>query len=181
MELFELVNMVSELCAFYERQKEPKQATIELWFKMVKNIPSEPILWITQRIKETHEVFPKNIPATLWGSYTEWQRVNPDKKAIENYFDCPDCNEGLIFATKKKNDLKYRYVFRCVKCKQNHCRAYPLSSPMGLKEDGYDVIPKEGNLKSTNKKDSNLSDLVKSIIHPVDRKSQDYTDDQIPF
>lgn len=137
MQQIELAGLITELCNFYER-KEPKQNTVELWFKLVKNIPSEPIAWITKKIFETHESFPRNITAALWSSYTEWQQANPDKRAIESYFDCPDCNEGLIFAKKKKNGIDYEYIFRCSKCRQNHVKAYPIASRLELLEE-YEV------------------------------------------
>lgn len=137
MQQIELVNLITELCSFYER-KEPKQNTIELWFRLVKNIPSEPIKWITQRIFENNESFPRNITATLWATFTEWQSANPDKRAIENYFHCPDCNEGLIFASKEKNGINYKYVFRCAKCMQNKTKAYPVMSRLELLEN-YEV------------------------------------------
>jgi hypothetical protein len=162
VELSELNELITELALFYER-KEPKNQTIELWFKMVKKIPSEPIKWMVKKIQEKHESFPKNITSALWGSYTEWQQANPDKIKQQDFWDCPDCNEGLIFAKKKKEGNNYEYVFRCVKCKQNHCRSYPLASPMELKEEGYDVIPKGGNLKSIYKPNRDLNGLLTSF------------------
>lgn len=155
----ELVNIISELCSFYER-KEPKIATIELWFRLVKNIPSEPLLWIVKKIQEVHESFPKNITSALWGTYTVWQQTFPEKKTIKRFFDCSDCNEGLIFARKKNAPHVSEFVFRCSKCRQDNTRSYPLSSRLELLEE-YDVVPKEGNLKAYDKKP--ISELISEI------------------
>ena len=136
MQQIELATLITELCGFYER-KEPKQNTIELWFKLVKNIPSESLNWVTKKIFETHESFPRNITASLWAAFTEWQQANPDKRAIQSYFSCTDCSEGLIFARSKKTGNEY--VFRCAKCRQDHTKAYPVSSRLELLEN-YEVV-----------------------------------------
>jgi hypothetical protein len=134
MQLNEFTKALTSLCDFYER-KEPKQATIELWFRLVQRMPSEPIPWIVKKIQETQESFPRNMTAAFWGSYTEWQQAYPDKKAHKDYFHCPDCNDGLIFAKKEKNGVKYSYVFRCVKCKQDNTKAYPMASRLELLQE----------------------------------------------
>ena len=137
MELYEFTKALSTLCDFYER-KEPKQSTIELWFGLIKRMPSEPIPWIIKKIQETHETFPKNMTAAFWGTYSEWQQANPDKRAIQSFFDCSDCSEGLIFAKKIIEGKKYSYVFRCTKCRQNHNQNYPSMSRLELMEN-YEV------------------------------------------
>lgn len=165
MTLYELTNIVNELANFYER-KEAKPSTIELWYRLVKNIPSEPIKWITKKIEETHETFPRNLTSAIWSTYGEWLQSYPEKKSIEKYFDCPDCVEGLIFAKKKsKEGFDYEYVFRCAVCKQSRTRSYPVSSAKELKDQGYNVTPKEGNLKHTTK---NLNKIIGSFIRPIE-------------
>jgi hypothetical protein len=138
MQMNEFTNLLNELSSFYER-KEPKPTTIELWYHLIKNIPSEPVTWITKKIEENYESFPKNLTAALWSTYNEWQQVYPEKKAIENYFDCPDCHEGLIIVYKKVNNYNYEYVFRCARCKQSRLRAYPLGGKKELLENGYSL------------------------------------------
>jgi hypothetical protein len=137
MEIFEFAQSLKTLCDFYER-KEPKQSTIELWFESVHKMPSEPLKWIVKKIQETHDSFPKNMPSAFWSGYTEWQSANPDKRATPSFFACSDCNEGLIFANKVVNKIKYSYVFRCTKCKQNHNNNYPAMSRLELLEN-YEV------------------------------------------
>lgn len=139
MTLDDFTGLITELSDFYER-KQPKPHTIELWYRLIKRIPHEPLKWIMRHIEDNYESFPKNITAALWEAYTEWQQANPDKMAKESFFDCPDCSEGLIFARKTKNNISYKYVFRCVKCKQNHCRSYPESSKSELIAEGYDIL-----------------------------------------
>jgi hypothetical protein len=168
MEKTEFVDLLKELSDFYER-KEPKTSTIDLWYRLVQRIPSEPVKWITKKIEEVYEAFPRNLTAALWSSYTQWQQSYPEKKAKKVYFDCPDCNEGLIFAKKKNAPHVSEFVFRCSRCRQDNTRAYPLSSRLELLEE-YDVMPKEGNLKSSNK---NLNDLVKKVGHAISEPRPD--------
>jgi hypothetical protein len=161
MQLLEFNNLLTELSNYYER-KEPKTSTIDLWYNKIHAIPSEPIKWIAKKIEESNDSFPKNLPSAIWGAYTEWQQANPEKLARESFFDCPDCNEGLIFAKKQKNGVNYSYVFRCARCKQNHYRAYPLDSPIELLEE-YEVTLKKGNLKSSYKVERNIKNIISSI------------------
>jgi hypothetical protein len=136
MTISDLTNLVNELSTFYER-KEPKPSTIELWYRLVKNIPLEPIKWIIKKIEENYDSFPKNITSALWSTYGEWQQSYPEKKSIENYFDCPDCHQGLIFAYKQIDNMNYEFVFRCSLCKQSRTKAYPLGSRKELERQGY--------------------------------------------
>jgi hypothetical protein len=131
-----------EIAAFYERKQQPSQKTFDIWFDRIKNVPSESLMWITRKIQDEYEYWPKNITATLWSFYHQWLDSNPDKRAIENFFDCPDCDEGLITAYKEKNNTKYRYVFRCTKCKQNKIAAYPRASRVELLGEGYEIRKK---------------------------------------
>ena len=128
-----------EMAAFYERKQQPAQKTFDIWFNKVQKIPAESLKWITKKIQDEFEIWPRNITATLWAMYHQWLDAYPEKRAIENYFYCPDCNDGLITARKAKNDVNYRYIFRCPKCKQNHNRSFPLVSRAELMNDGYDV------------------------------------------
>jgi len=161
MELYEFTKMLKELMDFYER-KEPKQGTIELWFGKVSKVPSEPIKWIVNRIENDYETFPKNFCKAIMDTYREWTQANPDKRAAQRYYDCPDCNEGLIWARKLVENKPYTYVFRCLKCKQNTTQAYPLASRLELRAE-YDVIPKLGDLSETAKKYRNWKELVKNV------------------
>ena len=90
MTLDEFTGIVTELSDFYER-KQPKINTIELWYRSIKRIPSEPVKWIARHIEDNYESFPKNIVSALWGGYTEWQQAHPDKAARESFFHCADC------------------------------------------------------------------------------------------
>lgn len=138
----EFEDFLIEIGHFFERSKSPSVRTIDIWFEKIKAIPFESLKWITRRIQDEYEYWPKNITATLWSFYHQWLDAHPDKRVIENYFDCPDCDEGLITACKEKNSTKYRYVFRCTKCKQNRTPAYPKASRVDLLSEGYEVMKK---------------------------------------
>jgi hypothetical protein len=142
VELFEFTQILKELVDFYER-KEPKQGTTELWFDKVKRIPSEPIRWMLQKIQDEHEAFPRNVPGALWGAFREWQQAYPERIDRKDYFDCPDCTDGLIWAKQIKNGIPYGYVFRCARCKQNNCQQYPMTRLDEIKAD-YEIRPKKG-------------------------------------
>jgi hypothetical protein len=132
MELAEFSRALTKLCDFYER-KEPKHGSIELWFESVGKMPSEPISAIVRKIQETHDTFPRNLPATFWAAYNEWIQAHPEKRTIRNYFNCPDCNEGLLFCIH--NETRGRFVFRCVLCRQDNTRAYPFGSRKSLSNE----------------------------------------------
>lgn len=144
MELFEFTSMLKELSDYYERAKEPKHGTTELWFDKIRKIPSEPIKWITRKIEDENDSFPRNLPGAVYGAYREWLQANPDRISTRNYFDCPDCTDGLIWARLEKNGQRYTYVFRCVRCKQSTVHAYPMVSRLELMAD-YAVVPKNGD------------------------------------
>lgn len=138
----EFDSFLIEMAAFYERKQQPAQKTFDLWFAKVQAIPAESLKWITKKIQDEYEIWPRNITATLWAFYHQWLDAHPEKRAIETFFNCSDCDEGLITAYKKKNDIKYRYVFRCSKCRQDKTKAYPIGSRMELMNDGYEIMPK---------------------------------------
>lgn len=174
MELFEFTKILKDLCDYYER-KEPKQGTVELWFEKIKRIPSQPIKWILHKIFDDHDAFPKNVPGALWASYREWQQANPDKVAVIDFFECPDCVDGLIWVKGVHKDHVYGYVFRCAKCKQNHCQQYPMAYREELKEN-YEVMPK-GGWPHVPKRGRNIRELVSSV--GVLKKEQPV--EEVPF
>jgi DNA-directed RNA polymerase subunit M/transcription elongation factor TFIIS len=144
MEQFEFIKIIKDLCDYYERPKEPRQGTIELWFGKVKSIPSEPINWISKKIEDDYDSFPRNLPGAMWGAFREWQQANPHRMTEKQYFDCPECSKGLIYAKNIKNGHSYGYVFRCAMCRQSTVVAYPMALRTELQAD-YEVTPKSGN------------------------------------
>src|SRR5574343_592121 len=72
--------IITTLCEYYER-REPKNAALEAWFARCRHIPAEPLDYIAQKIMENHETFPKNLPAAMRDTFTEWLQANPDKRA----------------------------------------------------------------------------------------------------
>ena len=162
MELFEFTTILKELSDYYERAKEPKHGTVELWFGKIRKIPSEPIKWIVRKIEDENDSFPRNLPGAVWGAYREWMQANPERMAVKNYFDCPDCTDGLIWARMEKNGCRYTYVFRCARCKQSTVQVYPLAGRMELKAD-YDVIPKNGDPYDGARRPRNVREMVAEI------------------
>jgi hypothetical protein len=130
--------VITKLCDYYER-KEPKNAAMEVWFARCKPIPTEPLGYITQKIMDNNEIFPKNLPAAMWESFNEWLQANPEKRAQKTYTHCPDCEDGLIFTSKYSEKLKtkYKYVFSCGKCRQSEFRQYPMAMLHELAAEGH--------------------------------------------
>ena len=162
MELFEFTKLLKELTDYYERAKEPRPGTTELWFGKVKNISSEPLAWIISKIEAENESFPRNLPGAVWGAYREWMQANPDRMAVKRFFDCPDCTDGLIWARMEKNGQRYTYVFRCSRCRQSTVQAYPMVKRDELKAD-YDVIPKNGDPYDGARRPRNVREMVAEI------------------
>lgn len=140
MTIFEFKEFLKDIGIYYER-KAPSDGTTEAWFERVKRIPAEPLEWITDKIFETFETYPKNIPNTMWAFYREWIQANPSKIAIENFFHCPECDgEGIINLTKNVNGYPYRYVARCKRCKQSDANGIPFMTRDEAVSKGYTVI-----------------------------------------
>ncbi len=134
-------NGVKDLCEFYERKSEPKISTLELWHAKVSHIPDEAMPWIVRRITEEYESFPRNLPMAMRSATDEWFTAHPEKAAHERYFDCPDCNHGLIYVERRNVKPVYSYVFRCERCRQNRVIEYPMALLSSLLSAGF-TIPK---------------------------------------
>jgi hypothetical protein len=126
------------MSAFYERKVQPTPSTADLWFEKIKYIPEEALKPIEKRIQGECEHWPYNITSTMASYYSQWLDSHPEKRAHDNFFQCSDCSEGLIFAKKVIEGKKYSYVFRCTKCRQNHNQNYPAMSRLELMEN-YEV------------------------------------------
>lgn len=136
----EFAGMVKRLTDFYERGKEPKQGTMEMWFDKIKHVPDEAIHWVTRKIQDECDNWPHNLTKTICDYHREWQAAHPEKRAHERSFDCPDCNRGLIFAKKQKSSgVVYCYVFNCLLCRQSNVD-YPRFSKQDLINQGYEII-----------------------------------------
>jgi len=135
--------MMRDLATFYER-KHPRDEAIELWYKRVKNIPDECVPWITDRIMEDNEMFPRNIASLCWALYHEWLRAHPEKYASKQYYDCKYCLEGIIYVWKERKEdgktgLPVSFLFRCGHCKQVDMKSWPMSRMEELLAEGYFV------------------------------------------
>jgi hypothetical protein len=164
VELYEFSKILKELGDYYERAKEPRHGTIELWFDKVKNIPTEPIGWVISRIESENESFPRNLPSAMWGAYRDWMSSHPERVAHQTFHDCPDCNDGVLPARKGTRGVdRYTYTFRCGRCKQSKTMAYPMATRMQLMSEGYEVIPKGGDPDDGSMKYRNIPAVVANI------------------
>lgn len=154
--------IISRACAYYEH-RHPKDETMDVWAERVRKIPDEAADYIEQHITD-NEQFPKNMPNLMWALYHAWQAANPDKVARKEYFFCPDCIEGLIWAKKPaESGRKYQYVFRCCQCKQNRVQQYPKAYRQDLISQGYEITaPVEENEPTERAKE-----YLKSVLADV--------------
>lgn len=142
MELFDFTKLLKDLSDYYER-KEPKQGTAELWFEKVKRIPNEPIPWITNKIYQECESFPKNLPSILWGFFSVWRDAYPEKIATRTLRDCPDCSDGTIRVWISREDgTRTSHLFRCGRCRQDTTRGWPMMSRDEMLSEGWEPEPK---------------------------------------
>lgn len=162
----DLEAIVGNLGAFYERKARPSAMTLELWMQKVKNIPTEAVPWIQDRIMDESEMWPRNFPQTLWAMYNAWIQANPDKRAYRESVDCPDCEGGWLSLQK---ELKaYRQpISHSAPC--GRCRQIPAAKYMTLHEaisKGFRRIdlttyPQHGN--------RNLKAMLDSIGRKMDK------------
>jgi len=174
MTIIEFKEFLKDIGIYYER-KAPNDGTIEAWFERVKKIPSEPIGWITDKIFEANETYPKNIPNTMWAFYREWVQSNPNKIAHKNYFKCPDCDgEGIINMSKTVNNYPYKYVARCERCKQSDLGGIDYISKIMAERHGYAVIeqPTQGPIPT------HAKDEIHAIIYRMAHNSRNVRVDQ---
>jgi hypothetical protein len=158
------VDLVEKLCAYYEK-RVPGDRTLELWRKRVFKIPDEATGWIERRIQDDCDMFPRNLPTVLWAFYYQWQDAHPEKQALTENFDCPECDYGLIIARRYNSEggLSYSYVFRCGRCDQK-ARPYPNMPKMRKSEllaDGYKPLEHTWTPKGTQRQ--SVREMVSSI------------------
>lgn len=131
--------IVNRACSYYEH-RQPKDGTMDIWAEKTAGIPDAAADYIEAHITD-NEQFPKNLPNLMWALFRAWQAANPDKVRREKeYFECPECHEGIIYARKKG----YRYIFRCVTCKQNRVQSYPKAYKSELEAQGYTIENPDG-------------------------------------
>lgn len=132
---------LKDVGAFYERKVAPTDKAKDIWYDKVKKIPDESIPWIYDKIIDEFEGFPKNIKSTMWALYHQWLDAHPEKKAPIDLRNCSKgCLEGILFAVKLIQEVKYRYVFRCGKCRQQTFPQWPESTYEKLVYEGYEII-----------------------------------------
>ena len=85
---------------------------LKAWYEQVQNLPAEPLQWISDRIKATYDIMPKNLPKLMWALWYEWRAEHPEKQAERINPDNCDCHGGAIL-------VRYHgewVAVRCLKC-----------------------------------------------------------------
>lgn len=168
----ELEAIVGNLGAFYERKSAPSAMTLELWMQKVKNIPSEAVGPIQDKIMDECEYWPRNLPATLWAMYHAWLEAHPEKRAHKDIVDCPDCEGGWLCLTRPVRGYRVPPTFSapCGRCRQVRAAQY-MTLAEALRQ-GYSRV----NLHAvTTVKSRNIGELIRSIgreIHGSDEPAR---------
>lgn len=140
MQKIEFNAMIVRLCGYFERKAPVTNETLDLWYGLVKYIPAECLIWIEKKMKEECDGWPRNIGMVVRDLYETWLVLNPEKRAItKEGMACPDCADGLIFVTRKKNGVNYHFVFGCSICRQATL-GIPTASAAELAKQGYAIL-----------------------------------------
>ncbi len=90
----------------YFERKEPSDATVDLWFQAVRDVPAEALPWLYRKLIEL-EAFPRNLPGFMLARAREWRAGNPHRQP-RDYCEChsgvwevafwrPELGEWAIF------------------------------------------------------------------------------------
>lgn len=166
----DLEALLGNLGAFYERKAKPGDMTFNLWFEKVKNIPSDAIPWIQNRIMDECDMWPRNITATVWAMYHAWLRAHPEKRAYRESVDCPDCEGGWLILQKvvenKFGKPMYEHGIPTFTAPCGKCRQLPMRNYVNLYqalERGYERV----NLASHTAARRTVKEMVDSIGRPI--------------
>ncbi len=129
-------DFVKGLCFYYER-RDPREESLDLWFQGVKQIPDEPVDWMSEQIRSRHETFPKNLPLVMRELWQQWLEDHPQRRTSRNAEEeCPDCDsDGLISLFREGRS----YLFRCGKCKRSNLNGVPVAYLADLEARGYSL------------------------------------------
>ena len=129
-------DFVKGLCFYYER-RDPREETLDLWFKGVKHIPDEPVDWMSEQIRGRHETFPRNLPLVMRELWQQWLDDHPQRRTSRKTEEpCQDCDDtGLISLFRNRS----RYVFRCGRCKRSNLNGVPVGFLADLEARGYSL------------------------------------------
>ena len=127
-------DFVKSLCLYYER-REPREQTLDLWFREVMQIPDEPLEGIRQQICRQQEAFPRNLPVLVRELWQKWREDNPRKQAHPHTdLNCRECDgTGLITGYREGR----AYAFRCGRCRQSTLHGIPFATAPDLTALGY--------------------------------------------
>jgi hypothetical protein len=68
---------MKHICRYYGKQ-QPKDETLDEWYRELSNIPSECMPWIEQKIKANE--YPNNPPQAIRKLWFQWLNEHPNRK-----------------------------------------------------------------------------------------------------
>jgi hypothetical protein len=105
MEKAAFTRWLNQALTHFER-KEPSDATVDLWFQAVKDIPAKALPWLYQELISL-EAFPRNLPGFMRAKIKEWLAANPQGQAKGN---C-ECHKGVWEVAFWRQDLGEWAIF----------------------------------------------------------------------
>ena len=117
MERSDFWNFSQDLAVYYGSEKlstptASGKAQLKAWYEQIRNMPAEPLPWIADKIKQSYDIMPKNLPKLMWALWYEWRELNPEKQAERINPEKCDCDGGAILVNK---DGAWVAV-RCLRC-----------------------------------------------------------------
>lgn len=175
---------LKQALTYFER-KEPSDATVNLWYEKVKNIPAGALPQIYQEVTGM-EVFPRNLPAFMQAKAREWLAANPQTGS-----KC-ECHRGLWEVAFWRPELEEWAIFSipCGPCngKEGPRQCYDLLSPKfyDREPDRYMETPPPWALiypdkDSLHKKCQEIRDYLKQRRHDRARMSGLGVEEALPF
>jgi len=117
-------DFVQELALHFGQDKyiQPSDMTskrLKSWYNQVQTLPDDCLQWISDKIKNSYEWFPRNLSKTVIELYETWKKETAYKTKTEQV-DCGVCfNSGWIVASYlDKRNYWQSVAFRCGHCKR---------------------------------------------------------------
>ncbi|WP_462327839.1 hypothetical protein [Desulfobaculum sp.] len=158
----DFASFLKGLCSYYGRTMdladETTAAQVGLWFRVVQELPAEPLDWIALRIQQDCDFFPRNLPKTVRTYWALWLKEHPERKTsrTENSgAPCAECIGGVIYVQRlhlgrdgrhvpylgpdgREHDRILTAAFGCARC----CRGpagMPLATVNQLLDAGWEL------------------------------------------
>lgn len=135
----EFWEFAQDLAIYYGSEKlstptSTGKAQLQSWYEQIQNMPAEPLPWIANRIKQSYDIMPKNLPKLMWALWFEWRDAHPEKRANRTDPANCDCDGGVIMVWL--SDSKGWVGVRCLNCMPALPDTFELADLGGSRKHG---------------------------------------------